>query len=334
MKKRGIGTRRSLIGLVAGISLIAAACGSDDSSSDQAASSDDPASSETAEPSGADSTSAGDKSADESAGDQPSGPVAQRIVSLSPTHTEMLFAIGAGDQVIAVDSFSNYPAEVLELPNELSAFEPNVEAIASFEPDLVVIGGDFTGLGAQLDELGIAWWDGPAAVTLDDTYSQIEQLGVQTGRVGEAAELVLSMQTEIDTIVAATPAALEPLSFYHELDPTLYSADSTTFIGEIYALVGLRNIADQTEGNSGGFPQLNAEFVVSADPDLIFLADTKCCGESGETVASRDGWAAMVAVQNDNVIEMDDDIASRWGPRVVEYLAAVAAAIENVKVPA
>ena len=130
MKKRGIGTRRSLIGLVAGISLIAAACGSDDSSSDQAASSDDPASSETAEPSGADSTSAGDKSADESAGYQPSGPVAQRIVSLSPTHTEMLFAIGAGDQVIAVYSFSNYPAEVLELPNELSAFEPNVEAIA------------------------------------------------------------------------------------------------------------------------------------------------------------------------------------------------------------
>jgi len=119
----------------------------------------------------------------------------------------MLFAIGAGDQVIAVDSFSNYPAAALELPNELSAFEPNVEAIASSEPDLVVIGGDFTGLGAQLDELGIAWWDGPAAATLDDTYSQIEQLGVQTGRVGEADELVLSMQTEIDTIVAATPAA-------------------------------------------------------------------------------------------------------------------------------
>ena len=330
MKKRGRSTRRNLIGLVAGLSLIAAACGSDDSSSDQAASSDDPAPSETAETSGADSTSAGD----ESAGDQPSGPVAQRIVSLSPTHTEMLFAIGAGEQVIAVDSFSNYPAEALELSNELSAFEPNVEAIASFEPDLVVIGGDFTGLGAQLDELGIAWWDGPAAATLDDTYSQIEQLGVETGRVGEAAELVLSMQTEIDTIVAATPATLEPLTFYHELDPTLYSADSTTFIGEIYALVGLRNIADQTEGNSGGFPQLNAEFIVSADPNLIFLADTKCCGESGETVASRDGWAAMAAVQNDNVIEMDDDIASRWGPRVVEYLAAVAAAIENVKVPA
>ena len=335
MRKRGSGTHRRLIGVVAGLALIAAACGSDDSSSEQPVSSDDSATSAPADTSelavqtGSDDTSAADPAMDE-----PSGPVAQRIVSLSPTHTEMLFAIGAGDQVVAVDNFSNYPAEALELPNELSGFEPNVEAIASFEPDLVVMGGDFTGLGAQLDELGISWWDGPAAVMLDDTYSQIEQLGVETGRVGEAAELVLSMQTEIDAIVAATPVPFEPLTFYHELDPTLYSADSTTFIGEIYTLVGLRNIADQAEGNSGGFPELNAEFVVSADPDLIFLADTKCCGESGATVADRDGWASMIAVQNGNVIEMDDDIASRWGPRVVEYLAAVAAAIEDVKVPA
>ncbi len=255
-------------------------------------------------------------------------------MSLSPTHTEMLFAIGAGDQLVAVDDFSNYPAEALELPNDLSGFEPNVEAIAAYDPDLVVIGGDFTGLGDQLDEFGIAWWDGPAALTLDDTYAQIEQLGAATGHVGEAAELVASMQTEIEAIVAANPAPEVPLTFYHELDSTLYSADSTTFIGEIYSLLGLRNIADQVEGDSGGFPQLNAEFVVSADPDLIFLADTVCCGESAETVAARDGWAGITAVQNGNVIEMNDDIASRWGPRIVEYLAAVAAAVQRASVPA
>ncbi len=96
---------------------------------------------------------------------------------------------------------------------------------------------------------------------------------------------------------------------------------------------GLQNIADRVEGDSGGFPQLSAEFVVSADPDLIFLADTKCCGESAETVAARDGWAALTAVQNGNVIEMDDDIASRWGPRIVEYLAAVAAAVQRAVGP-
>jgi iron complex transport system substrate-binding protein len=125
-----------------------------------------------------------------------------------------------------------------------------------------------------------------------------------------------------------------PLTFYHELDPTLYSADSTTFIGEIYSLLGLQNIADSVEGDSDGFPQLSAEFVVSADPDLIFLADTKCCGETAATVAARDGWAGLTAVQNGNVIEMDDDIASRWGPRIVEYLAAVAAAVQQASVPA
>ena len=260
--------------------------------------------------------------------------VDQRIVSLSPTHTEMLFAIGAGGELVAVDEFSNYPPEALELPNELSGFEPNVEAIAAYEPDLVVIGGDFTGLGDQLDELGIAWWDGPAAQTLDDTYAQIEQLGAATGYVGSAAELVSSMQTEIDEIVATTPVTDEPLTFFHELDDTLFSADSTTFIGELYTLLGLQNIADRAEGNSGGFPQLSAELVVSADPDLIFLADTKCCGQSLETVSARDGWGEMTAVVNGDVIEMDDDIASRWGPRVVDYLAAVSAAVEQVAVPA
>jgi iron complex transport system substrate-binding protein len=171
-------------------------------------------------------------------------------------------------------------------------------------------------------------------LTLDDTYAQIEQLGAATGHIGEAAELVTSMQTEIEAIVAANPVAEVPLTFYHELDPTLYSADSTTFIGEIYSLLGLQNIADRVEGDSGGFPQLSAEFVVSADPDLIFLADTKCCAETAESVGAREGWAELSAVQNGNVIEMDDDIASRWGPRIVEYLAAVAAAVQQASVPA
>ena len=322
MNNRTTIRRRAVIGVIAGFALLAASCGSDGDAdapdevpADSVGTTEQSAPVETVDPAG-----------------ETDAP--QRIVSLSPTHTEMLFAIGAGDQLVAVDEFSNHPAEALELPNDLSGFEPNVEAIAAYDPDLVVIGGDFTGLGDQLDELGIPWWDGPAALTLDDTYAQIEQLGAATGHVGEAAELVASMQTEIEAIVAANPAPEVPLTFYHELDPTLYSADSTTFIGEIYSLLGLRNIADQVEGDSGGFPQLSAEFVVSADPDLIFLADTMCCGESAETVAARDGWAGLTAVQNGNVIEMDDDIASRWGPRIVEYLAAVAAAVQRASVPA
>ncbi len=252
----------------------------------------------------------------------------QRIVSLSPTHTEILFAIGAGDQVVAVDEFSDYPTEALELPHELSGFEPNVEAIAAYEPDLVVTGGDTTGLGEQLADLDIDSWDGPAAATLGDTYDQIEELGAITGHEAEAAELVAQMQTDIDEIVAATPVPDVPLSVYHELDSAFFSADSTTFIGELYGMLGLQNIADEAEGDSGGYPQLNAEFIVSANPDLIFLADTICCRQTLATVSARPGWDAITAVQNGNVFEMDDNVASRWGPRVVDYLADVSAAVQ------
>jgi iron complex transport system substrate-binding protein len=313
-RRRSRGTR-VLAGLAVGLSVVIAACGSDDPASESAsieapvatdAPANDPAASDAA-------------SADES--------VPERIVSLSPTHTEMLFAIGAGDLVVAVDDQSTYPTEATELPNDLSGFEPNVEAIAGYEPDLVVIGGDFTGLGDQLDTLGIAWWDGPAAMTLEDTYRQLQELGDVTGTSDAAEALVEEMQADIEEIVLATPVPPEPLSVYHELDPTLYSADSTTFIGELYALFGLDNIADAAEGDSGGFPQLNAEFIVTADPDLVFLADTKCCAETAETVAARPGWDAITAVSTGNVFEMDDDIASRWGPRVVDYLRIVSAAV-------
>lgn len=317
---------RRLLGAVAGLALITAACGSDDSSSSSSDSTDSTVVETTvAEVAAPDLTTPDDTAPDDTAA--PSEDVDQRVVSLSPTHTEMMFAIGAGDQLVAVDQFSDYPVEAQALPNELSAFDNNVEAIAEYEPDLVLIGGDFNGLGPQLDELGIAWWDGPAPSTIDGTYRQIEDLGAMTGRDAGADALVASMQAEIDEIVAATPVPAEPLTVFHELDDTLFSLDSTTLFGELYGLLGLRNIADTAEGDSGGYPQLNAEFVVSADPDFIFLADTKCCGQSLDTVAARDGWADMTAVQNGNVIELDDDVASRWGPRIVDFLRAVSDAV-------
>ena len=266
-------------------------------------------------------------------GTTPAGPTATRIVSLSPTATEMLFAIGAGDLVVAVDEMSNHPAEALDKQTELSGFTPNVEAVASFEPDLVVHDGT-TELGTQLDALGIPHWVGAAASSFDDIYAQIEQLGAATGRVGEAAALVASMQAEIDAAIASLPELDEPLTFFHELDPTLYSVTSNTFVGQVYSLLGLRNIADGVEASTD-YPQLGAEYVISESPDLIFLADTKCCGESPETVAARPGWDAISAVANGQIIVIDDDIASRWGPRVVELIDIIATAVADAaKVPA
>jgi iron complex transport system substrate-binding protein len=263
---------------------------------------------------------------------EPSMEVPERIVSLSPTATEMLFAIGAGDLVIAVDDQSNFPAETDAVRTDLSGFTPNVEAIAAFDPDLVVHDGT-TDLGTQLDGLGIAHWVGAAAVDFDDIYEQIEQLGAATGRIAEAAELVAQMQADIDAALASVPEFETMPSFFHELDPTLFSVTSNTFIGLVYNRFGLRNIADTAEGGTD-FPQLSNEFVISQNPDLIFLADSICCGESPETVAAREGWGELSAVQNGNVTVIPDDIASRWGPRIVEFIDAVAAAVAGLSVPA
>ena len=137
------------------------------------------------------------------------------------------------------------------------------------------------------------------------------------------------MKTKIDAAVASVPKLTKPPTYYHELDNTLFSVTSNTFIGEVYGLFGLHNIADAVEGDNN-YPQLNAEFIVSQNPDLVFLADTKCCGETPATVAARPGWTKVSAVITGNVVNLDDDVASRWGPRVVDYVQVVAAAVTRV----
>jgi iron complex transport system substrate-binding protein len=267
-----------------------------------------------------------------------SGPVTieerpERIVSLSATATEMLFAIGAGDQVVAVDEFSNYPPEAPI--TDLSGLEPNLEAIVGYEPDLVVMSFDPGDAVAGLQAAGVPSLVQDGAATLDDTYTQIEQLGAATGHVGEAADLVRQMQADIEELAASVPERETPLSYYHELDDLLFSATSQTFTGEIYSLAGLVNVADEADadGSAGGYPQLSAEYLLAADPDLIFLADTKCCGQTAQTLAARPGFSELTAVSEDRVVELDEDIAQRWGPRVVDFLEAVVAAVSAVEVP-
>lgn len=250
----------------------------------------------------------------------------ERIVSLSPTATEMLFAIGAGDEVIAADEYSNYPEEAPT--TDLSGFQPNVEAILAENPDLVVASSDPGDLVAGLEAAGVPvlLYDSPA--DLDGSYSQIEQLGAATGRLADAAEVVKGMQGDIDALIDGMPTLEEPLTYYHELDPSLFSVTSDTFIGEVYSMLGLESIADAAE-DAGGYPQLNAEFVAESDPDFVFLADTKCCEVDAEEFASRPGFEGLSAVERGAVVELDDDIASRWGPRITQFLEVVAAAVKD-----
>jgi iron complex transport system substrate-binding protein len=248
-----------------------------------------------------------------------------RIVSLSPTATEMLFAIKAGGQVAAADSFSNYPKDAPT--TDLSGHEPNVEAVAGYNPDLVVYSNDPGDLGPALRKLGVPALLLPAGKRLDDTYAQLQLLGQATGHTTEAQALVASMRADIQQIVAASKLE-RPLTYYHELDKSLFTATSQTFIGQLYAQLGLENIADKADKDGSGYPQLSAEYVVKADPDLVFLADTKCCAQSASTVAARPGWRQVRAVRDGAVVELDDDVASRWGPRVVDFLRTVAARLD------
>jgi len=311
--------RPLLAGALAGLVLLATACGGDDDDS----SATTVAATTTAAATATSSSATADTNADA---------VPSRIVSLSPSATEMLFAIGAGDQVVAVDDQSNYPAEAAAKMTDLSGYTPNVEAIAGYDPDLVAISDDDK-LQSQLEGLGLTVWVGASATTFDDAYTQIEQLGAATGHVAEAAELVGQMQTELDALAKDVPTSEASLAVFHELDDTGYAAGSNTFIGQVYEMFGLSNIADAADDPSG-FPQLSKEAIIDADPDLIFLADTKCCGQSLETVKSRPGWADITAVKEGHVFAMDDDIASRWGPRVVDYARQVHDALQQVAVPA
>ena len=243
------------------------------------------------------------------------------IISLSPTATEILFAIDAGDQVLAVDDQSNYPAEAPI--SDLSGFTPNLESIVALAPDLVVVSFDVDSIVAALTAANIPVLVQYAATSLDDTYQQIDELGTATGKTQQSAALVDSMKTEIAAAIAKLPADASALTYYHELDNTLFTVTSATFIGSVYGLAGLVNIADSATDVASGYPQLSPEFIVSADPAIVFLADTKCCGQTAQTLAQRPGFADLTAVTSGSVVELDDDVASRWGPRTVDFVNAI-----------
>jgi iron complex transport system substrate-binding protein len=251
----------------------------------------------------------------------------EKIVSMSASATEMLFAMGAGEQVVATDDNSDFPAEAPT--TDLSAFTPNAEAIAGYGPDLVVLSDDLNGIVDALDALAVPTLLLEAANTLDDSYEQLGTLGDATGHAEEADDVVADMQDRIAAAVESVPADVEGMRVYHELDPSYYSATSSTFIGSIYAQFGLENIADGAADAAAGYPQLSAEYVVGQAPDLVVLADTVCCQQSADALAERPAFDTVPAVQEGRVLAADDDVASRWGPRVAEFAESVATVLRN-----
>lgn len=252
----------------------------------------------------------------------------ERIISLSPTHTEMLFAIGAGSQVVAVDEYSYYPPEAPV--TDLSGFTPNVEAVVGYQPDLVVVSYTPADLAEGMEAVGVGMLEFPAAEDISDVYDQILLLGEATDNTSGAAELVGSMQSRFAELLEEIEEVDPDLeaTYYHELDSTFYSVTSDTFIGSVYALAGLRSIADEAE-DAGGYPQLSAEFILEADPDLIFVTSSTPADALAE-IAERPGWSGLTALQEERVVILPPDIASRWGPRIVDFFEFVADALADM----
>jgi iron complex transport system substrate-binding protein len=250
-----------------------------------------------------------------------------RIVSISATATEDLFAVGAGDQVVAVDEFSTHPPEAPR--TKLSYIDPNAEAISAHRPDLVVLATESDKVVPALKRLHIPVLSLPPARSLREAYAQILRIGRVTGHAREARQVVARMKQRVDAIVRRAGRRQRELSVYHELSPDYFSATSKSFIGSVYRLLGLRNIADEAEG-AGEFPKLSAEYVVQANPDLIVLADTVCCKQRLATLRKRPGLREVDAVRDGHVVEVPDDLASHWGPRIVDFLDRVARALERL----
>ena len=235
----------------------------------------------------------------------------------------MLFAIGAGKQVVAVDDRSTYPADAPQ--TDLSAAKPDVAAIAARKPDLVVIADDSSKLSTALTALGIPVLVQPPATTFDDVYAQLGELGKAVGKSAEAKGVADQMSSTITELVARAPK--RAVRVYHEIDASLVAASSSSFVGQVYKAFGVTNIADRADAAASGYLQLSSGYIVAADPELIVLADTTAAKQDATTVAARAGWAAIAAVKNKRVVNLDDDVASRWGPRLVLLVQTIGEAL-------
>ena len=252
-----------------------------------------------------------------------------RIISLSPSATEILYGIGAGPQVIAVDDNSDYPANA---PHpSLSSYSPNVEAIAAMHPDLVILQTTATkasDVEAGLKKLNIAVYMETTPSNITQAYSEYTDLGALTGHPSRTAALISTMKQEISATVAQASKNTH-ITIFDELDPdSFYSATSNTFIGQVFKSFGFSNIADGADtADSGGYPALTPEYIVQANPSVILLDD----GASAKDVSARPGWKTISAVVNKHVVVVPLDIADRWGPRIVDLYRFIASSTKNIK---
>ena len=252
----------------------------------------------------------------------------QRIASLSPAATEVLYAVGAGPQIVATDLQSDYPAEA-ENTTKLDAFQPNLEAIAGVEADLIIIASNQDDIVEALDRLGETVLFIEVPDTIDGVMGQVWLLARVSGHAEEGGRLAQEMKDRMRAVTDKLADVEEGPRVYHELDNTFFTVAPNSFVGDFYSLLKAHNIA---EGAPTAYPQLSQEEILDRDPEVIILADADA-GESAQTVKARPGWGVISAVKNDRIYVVDPDIVSRPGPRVADALEQLARVLYPEKFP-
>jgi iron complex transport system substrate-binding protein len=249
--------------------------------------------------------------------------IPQRIVSIAPSSTEILFAVGAGPQVVGVDNYSDYPAEAAGLP-KVGDFPPSTEAIVALQPDLIV-GGDLVPL-AQLEQLanqGIPYVLF-ADRTLEDVMKTIRLAGVITGHVSEADEVAGELEDRIDAVKAKIQdSGLPKPKVYVEYDDFMgfWTYGPGSFGDDLITSAGGVNIAHNT---SSEYPTVESEYVIAQDPDIIIFTTGPWSTLSKDTYINRPGWSTIDAVENGDIYGVDANLISRYGPRVIDCLELLA----------
>jgi iron complex transport system substrate-binding protein len=253
---------------------------------------------------------------------------AQRIVSLAPSNTEILYALGAGDQVVGRDEISDYPPEALDVASIGSTYgELNTEAILALEPDLVLAATITTPEQVQaLEALGVPLYLLPNPMTFDELFDNLLAVGELTGTQTQAQALVEDLRTRVDGVVDNTDG-VEPVAVFYEVDGTDPTAPWTTGAGTfqdvLIGMAGGQNVAADIEG----WGQISLEELVTRDPEVIIFGEGPWIPTTIESLTERTGWAEIAAVEQERVYGLETNWVDRPGPRLVEALERMAAVI-------
>jgi iron complex transport system substrate-binding protein len=252
---------------------------------------------------------------------------ATRVLSLAPSNTEILYAIGAGGQVVGREDFSNFPEEVKNIPSVGGSMgKYNMEEIAKLQPDLV-LASPLTApeILKSLKDITPNVFVLPNPTTLEGMYTNLRTVGQLTGRQAETEELIASLTTRVTTVTTKLAGVTERPTVFYELDATdpakPWTAGKGTFIDMLIQMAAGENIAGKLEGE---YPQISQEALIIENPDVILLGDALYGGITAESVAARPGWEGIAAVKNNRVLPFNDDLVSRPGPRMVEGLEELA----------